>query len=63
MTKEELELLQREAGKTPAAQMQEFLLAYEKRQKKSNLASLVFTIVGAVASTIAAITGLILLFQ
>lgn len=63
MTKEELELLQREAGKTPTVQMQEYLHNFEKRHKKSNIVSLVLTIIGTVASTIAAITGLILLFQ
>ena len=63
MTKEELDLLQLEAGKTPTVQMQEYLCDFEKRQKKSNVASLVFTIIGVVASTIAAITGLLLLFQ
>ena len=34
MTKEELDLLQREAGKTPTVQMQEYLCDFEKRQKK-----------------------------
>ena len=63
MTNEERDLLQREAGKTPTVQMQEYLCDFEKRQKKSNVASLVFTIIGVVASTIAAITGLLLLFQ
>jgi len=63
MTKEELELLKKEAGKTPTAQMQEFLLGFEERQNRSSMISLVFTIIGAVASTVAAVTGLILLFQ
>lgn len=63
MNKEDLELFAKEAGKTPVTQMEEFLLDFEKRQRKSNTLSLVFTIIGAVSSTIAAITGLILLLQ
>lgn len=63
MTKEELDLLRQEAGKTPTVQMQEFLRDFESRQKKNNMDSLVFTVIGAVASMIAAITGLLLLFQ
>lgn len=63
MNKEDLEFFAKEAGKTPVTQMKEFLFDFEEQQRKSNALSLVFTIIGAVSSTIAAITGLILLLQ
>ncbi len=63
MNKDDLELLKSEAGKSQATQMKEFLIEFEKRQRCSSTLSLVFTVIGAVASVIAAVTGLILLFQ
>lgn len=63
MTNEDLELLKREAGKAPTTQTQEFLLDLENRQRKSNKISLIFTVIGAIGSVVAAITGLVLLFQ
>lgn len=63
MNRDDLELLKREAGKSQATQLKEFLIDFEKRQRYSSTLSLVFTIIGAAASVIAAVTGLVLLFQ
>lgn len=49
--------------KSPAAQIIDELRDLEQRQKRGNRLSLALAVIGTIASVVAAVTGIIVLFQ
>lgn len=62
LTPEEIEFI-RYASLDDSTKIIKYLEESTKKQKKYNILALLFTVIGAIGSIIAAITGVILLFH